>query len=251
MPPADVRRGPDRDEIDCACVPDVLIYADTNRSPEMRHEMPIGIPDPFLYVERDGARHVVLTSFEIDRVSALPGAPTPHAYEEFGYDDLIEQGLPRDEVLLEVVVNACAALGVTEAVVPWTFPARFVDRLREAGVAIAPELELFQHRLEIERGRAQLIDLGAQRFVDGVQRIVGVLERQVQAADVAECLQHRIRERSFSNGSVRLDIVWRQTAPFEETALAGVTTSLFLLSSASHVTPFALPCASLRWRLCV
>jgi Xaa-Pro aminopeptidase len=147
-------------------VPDVLIYADTNRSPEMRHEMPIGIPDPFLYIERDGARHVVLTSFEIDRVLALPGAPTPHAYEEFGYDDLIEQGLPRDEVLLEVVVNACAALGVTEAVVPWTFPARFVDRLREAGVAIAPELELFQERRRV-KSAAQLAGIRrAQRAAE-------------------------------------------------------------------------------------
>jgi Xaa-Pro aminopeptidase len=147
-------------------VPDVLIYADTNRSPEMRHEMPIGIPDPFLYIERDGARHVVLTSFEIDRVLALPGAPTPHAYEEFGYDDLIEQGLPRDEVLLEVVVNACAALGVTEAVVPWTFPARFVDRLREAGVAIVPELELFQERRRV-KSAAQLAGIRrAQRAAE-------------------------------------------------------------------------------------
>ena len=147
-------------------MPDVLIYADTNRSPEMRHEVPIAIPDPFLYVERDGARHVVLTSFEIDRVQAFPGAPTPHAYEEFGYDDLIEQGLSRDEVYLEVAVNACAALGVAEAAVPWTFPARFADRLREAGVAITPELELFQDRRRV-KNEAQLAGIRrAQRAAE-------------------------------------------------------------------------------------
>ena len=33
---------------------DVLIYADTLRSPELRHEIPAGIGDPFLYAERDG-----------------------------------------------------------------------------------------------------------------------------------------------------------------------------------------------------
>jgi Xaa-Pro aminopeptidase len=147
-------------------LPDVLIYADTNRSPEMRHEVPIAIPDPFLYVERDGARHVVLTSFEIDRVLAFPGAPTPHAYEEFGYDDLIEQGLSREEVYLGVVANACAALGVTEAAVPWTFPARFADRLREAGVAIRPELELFQDRRRV-KNEAQLAGIRrAQRAAE-------------------------------------------------------------------------------------
>ena len=121
-------------------MPDVLIYADTIRSPELRHELPLAIPDPFLYVEREGERHVVLTSFEIDRVREIAGAPEAHAYEEFGYDDLIAQGLPRDEVLLEVTVNAVRALGVTEALVPWTFPAKFADRLREVGVQVTPEL---------------------------------------------------------------------------------------------------------------
>ena len=131
-------------------MPDVLIYADTIRSPEMRQEVPIGIPDPFLYIERDGARHVVLSSFEIDRVRAVPGTPMPHAYEEFGYDELIAKGLPRDEVYLEVAVNACRELGVTEAAVPWTFPARFADRLRDSGVTIRPELELFQDRRRVK-----------------------------------------------------------------------------------------------------
>ena len=131
-------------------MPDVLIYADSMRSPEMRREVPIGIPDPFLYVERNGTRHVVLTSFEIDRVRTIPGAPTPHAYEEFGYDELIAEGLPREEVHLEVAVNACAELGVTEAAVPWTFPARFADRLREVGVSIHPELDLFEDRRRVK-----------------------------------------------------------------------------------------------------
>ena len=56
-------------------MPDVLIYADTGRSPEMRHEVPLLVPDPFLYVERDGSRHVVLTAFELDRIRALEPSP--------------------------------------------------------------------------------------------------------------------------------------------------------------------------------
>jgi Xaa-Pro aminopeptidase len=133
-------------------VPDVLIYADTIRSPELRHELPLAVPDPFLYVERDGTRHVVLTSFEIDRVRRVPDAPETHANEEFGYDDLIAQGLPRDEVLLEVAVNACRALGVVEASVPWGFPVKLADRLREAGVTLTPELDFFQDRRRVKSG---------------------------------------------------------------------------------------------------
>ena len=50
---------------------DVLIYADSLRSPEMRHEVPIAIPDPFLYAERNGERHVVASSFELDRIAEV------------------------------------------------------------------------------------------------------------------------------------------------------------------------------------
>jgi Xaa-Pro aminopeptidase len=162
-------------------VPDVLIYADTIRSPEMRREVPIAIPDPFLYLERDGARHVVLTSFEIDRVRAIAGGPMPHAYEEFRYDDLIAQGLPRDEVHLEVAVNACRGLGVTEAAVPWTFPAHLADRLREEGLTIQPELELFQDRRRVKTD-AQLAGIRrAQRAAEAGMDAARALLRRAEA----------------------------------------------------------------------
>jgi Xaa-Pro aminopeptidase len=116
----------------------------------MRHEVPIGIPDPFLYVEHGGERHVVLTSFEIDRVAAIPAGPTPHAYEEFGYDELLEQKLAREEVLIRVAINACKALGVTDAAVPATFPAIFADRLRAEGLTLTPEYDLFYDRRRVK-----------------------------------------------------------------------------------------------------
>ena len=131
-------------------MPDVLIYSDTF-APEMRHEVPIGIPDPFLYVERNGSRHVVLTSFEIDRIRAIPGAPEPHPYEEFGYDELIAQGLPREEVYLGLAVNACKALGVTDAVVPRRSRSMYADRLRGSGRSRSrPSTTLFQDRRRVK-----------------------------------------------------------------------------------------------------
>ena len=131
-------------------MPDVLIHADTARSPEMRHEVPIGIPDPFLYVERNGARHVVVTSFELDRIKAIPDGPEPHAYEEFGYDDLIAQGLPREEVYLGLAVNACRALGVEEALVPANFPLAYADRLRAEGIRLTVDRDGFDGRRRVK-----------------------------------------------------------------------------------------------------
>ena len=147
-------------------MPDVLIYAGTI-DPAMRHEVPIGIPDPFLYVERGGERHVVLTSFEIDRVNAIPGGPTPHPYEEFGYDELLAQGLTREEVYIRVAIRACKAFGVTEAAVPATFPAIFADRLREAGVTLTPEYDLFYGRRRVKSDVELAGMRRAQRAAEG------------------------------------------------------------------------------------
>jgi Xaa-Pro aminopeptidase len=160
-------------------VADVLIYADTVRSPELRHEVGITIPDPFLYVEHEGARHVVLTSFEVDRIRGLGGLE-PHANEEFGYDELIAKRLPHDEVLLEVAAQACAALGVREALVPWAFPLRLADRLRETGVTLTPELDLFQDRRRVKT-EAQLAGIRrAQRAAEAGMDAARALLRRAE-----------------------------------------------------------------------
>ena len=73
------------------------MFADTFRSPELRHEVPLGIPDPFLYAERDGVKHIQISSMEVPRLAAL-GLFELHPSEEFGVDELIASGLgvPRD-----------------------------------------------------------------------------------------------------------------------------------------------------------
>jgi len=67
-------------------MPDVLMYADTFRSPELRHEVPLGVPDPFLYAEQAGVKHIAIGSMEIPRLAAL-GLFELHPGEEYGADE--------------------------------------------------------------------------------------------------------------------------------------------------------------------
>ena len=176
---------PESSDYDAQAVPDVLIYADTARSPEMRHEVPITIGDSFLYVERDGARHVVLTSFELDRIRAIPGGPEPHAYEEFGCDDLLARGLPLEEVQLAVAVNACTGLGVEDAIVPATFPVEYADRLRAEGISLRPDQEAFAGRRRVKSD----VELA------GIRRAQDAAEAGMDAA-------RDLLRRAAANGSV-------------------------------------------------
>src|SRR5947199_3743535 len=102
-------------------MPDVLMYADTYRSPELRHEVPIGIPDPFLYAEQDGTKHIAIGAMEIPRLSEL-GLFELHPAEEYGSDELVRSGLSYSGVRQEVVLRAVQAPGIANAAVPETFP---------------------------------------------------------------------------------------------------------------------------------
>ena len=126
---------------------DVMIFADTMRSPEMRHEVPVAVPDPFLYVERNGSRHAVLTSFEVDRVAAA--GIEAHPLEEFGWDELVGKG-PREQQALILYERAVEQLGVQDAVVPPSFPLDLADRLRENGVTLRPDRALFAERRRVK-----------------------------------------------------------------------------------------------------
>jgi Xaa-Pro aminopeptidase len=130
-------------------VTDILLYGDTYRLPEMRHEVPIGIPDPFLYAEKDGVKHIATNSMEAPRLAEL-GLFELHVSEEYGIDELVAQGLPRREIREQLLLRAVRGLGVASAAVPETFPVWLADRLRADGVELTVDQELFDDRRRVK-----------------------------------------------------------------------------------------------------
>jgi Xaa-Pro aminopeptidase len=133
-------------------MPDVLVIGDTFRCPEIRHEVPLGIPDPFVYLERDGRRHVFVPSMEQPRIEAVGLALEVHAYEEVGVDELVAQGVGWHELRLELAARICRAAGLRDAVVPHTFPAGHLERLRAEGVGLSVDQALFDDRRRVKSG---------------------------------------------------------------------------------------------------
>ena len=127
-------------------MPDVLIYGDTMRLPELRHEVPVLIPDPFLYAEKDGRRIAILHSLEIPRVREEAPELEILPLEQLGVDDLLAQGKPYWEVELEIALRACRELGLERPAVPPGFPLAHADFLRAEGVEVVVERDLFNDR---------------------------------------------------------------------------------------------------------
>jgi Xaa-Pro aminopeptidase len=127
-------------------VADVLIHGDTMRSPELRHEVPVPIPDPFLYAEKDGRRVVVLHSLEIPRVREDAPELEIIPFEQLGTDELFAQGMQVWQVELEIALRACRELGLERAVVPPSFPLGLADHLRAHGIEVSIDRDLFDDR---------------------------------------------------------------------------------------------------------
>src|SRR4051812_41917349 len=106
------------------------------------------IGDPFLYVEREGKRHLVISALEGPRLQDL--GFEIHHYEEFGSDELRRSGKSWLEIDDEITLRAVEALGVTTAVVPGTFPLLLADKLRAKGVDLQPSHQLFVDRRRVK-----------------------------------------------------------------------------------------------------
>jgi Xaa-Pro aminopeptidase len=160
---------------------DVLIHADSIRSPEMRHEVPVPVPDAFLYAERNGRRVAVVTSFETERIGGTGVEALP--YEQFGLDELLDDGMRRDDAVLEVYARACQELGVADAVVPPSFPLELADHLRANGIEVSVDRELFASRRR-RKTEAEVAGLRrAQRACEAALDVGRELLRKAEARD--------------------------------------------------------------------
>lgn len=114
----------------------LLLFGDTDRSAAMRHEIPLGIGDPFLFAEVDGRPYVLNTSLEAKRIKrALPEAELLD-YFDLGYRELVDRGMSMADAGREVEARVVQQLGIDEAIVPGDFPVALADRLRADGVTL-------------------------------------------------------------------------------------------------------------------
>jgi Xaa-Pro aminopeptidase len=125
-------------------VSDILIYGDS-RSPSLRHEVPLPLPDPIAFVERNGQRWIFAGSLDIPRMRALGGYEVL-SFEELGLEEVLASGKPLLAALSECVVRACQHTGATDVTVPRDFAVETADHLRASGVSVHPDGDLFDLR---------------------------------------------------------------------------------------------------------
>ena len=170
-------------------MPDVLIVADTIRSPELRHEVPLAVPDPFLYAEVDGKRSVVVSSLEAGRVRELGTDLEVLTLEEAGIDELLKRGLDSYAMDRELNLSACRKLGLAAAVTPAGFPLADADFLRANGIELTADQRFFDERRRVK----------TEHELEGIRRACRAVEAGIAAG------VEMLRGASRSNGTLTYD----------------------------------------------
>jgi len=170
-----------------------LIYGAPGDSPDLFHTIPTPIIDPFLYIEDGDRRGATVTVLDSHKV-------TPHGVEiidpyDLGVDELLDSGMSRDDVELELCLRAAQRYGVTRAIVPSQFPIGVADHLRAGGIELVVDSEAFATRRRVKTEaeiagirRAQLaadeaMGIGARM----IREQAGVTSEQVRAAMQEAC----------------------------------------------------------------
>ncbi|HZL55082.1 MAG TPA: hypothetical protein VFC22_05575, partial [Solirubrobacteraceae bacterium] len=118
----------------------VLIYGSPETCLELRHEVPLAILDPFLYLEAGERRAVVTNALEEARIAAAAPSLELILSDDLGMDELLSEGHPLWWIRHELCVRAAAAMGIREATVPPDFPLALAERLRSDGIVLEQRL---------------------------------------------------------------------------------------------------------------
>jgi Xaa-Pro aminopeptidase len=163
---------------------DVFLWADTERSAALRHEIPIAIGDPFGYAEVGGRVKVLTTSLEQDRIAAARPDAEIIEWGDVGFYELLESGMARDQMLLEMISRAAKMMGLTQATVDPDFPLAVADRRRADGVILTPDHDTFALRRRA-KSPAELAGIRrAQRAAEaGMAAAAAVLRAAVPEGD--------------------------------------------------------------------
>jgi Xaa-Pro aminopeptidase len=165
-------------------MPDLLLYSDTERSAALRHEIPIAVGDPFGYLEVGGRPIVFVSSLERERIAAARPDAELIDWFDVGFHELLESGMPRDQMLLELISRAVARTGLRSAIVDPDFPLAVADRLRADGITLTPDHATFALRRRA-KSAAELAGIRrAQKAAEaGMAAAAAVLREAVPEGD--------------------------------------------------------------------
>jgi Xaa-Pro aminopeptidase len=126
----------------------LLLVGDSETNQNIYYKTHFLAGDPFIYFENDGRSLLVVGRMEQGRAQKESTVAEVKTFEDFGYLDLVKEGVDRTDAFVTVLerITAESGDGVT---VEGRFPVLYADALRERGMM----LEVSRDLLRMERRR--------------------------------------------------------------------------------------------------
>ncbi len=149
-----------------------LIIASSEHDADMLYATGFFVPDPFIFLEKDGRSTVVLSDLEIDRGRTQARADEVVALSEIS--QLCRKG--KDSPFAEHVVAFLQSRKVRRAAVPGSFPLGLATSLGKAGLQLKPQAGLFWKAREFKTEAELKLVRRAQAITEaGMARGIEVL----------------------------------------------------------------------------
>jgi Xaa-Pro aminopeptidase len=173
------------------------MHAAPELSADLFHAVPVGIGDPFTYVEADGRRLAVISV--LDRVAVVAGGVEVHDPSALGRDELAARGVDPLTADAECALRLLRELDLRHAVVPPDFPLFVADHLRAGGIELRVDADTFMRRRRVKTGVQLEGILRAQAAADAAMATArdllhelrpGLTSEDVRRAMQAVCSEH-------------------------------------------------------------
>jgi Xaa-Pro aminopeptidase len=167
---------------------DALLLVGGERSPELRHELAVGPPDPVIWLERDGAAAVWTSPLDVVPIAEAGGVADVRSQDELGFQALRRE-LPAPDVFAEMTRRAVA--GLARVRVPWDFPLHVADALRAGGVEVVADADVFATRRRAKRDW----ELAGMRAAAGAAQAALLEAARLLREELDGLTCERVRER--------------------------------------------------------
>ena len=161
---------------------DRLIYAASEQCADLWYESGFSAPDPFLWFEVDGQRHIVVSALEVGRAMKQARGDVEvisfaEAKKRWGISE--KSSMPTEEV----IVAMSSTLGVKSWEVPADFPFGLAEKLQRSGLALT-SCEMFSPtRQQKTVSEVEKIKAAIRMTEKGLERAYGILREATVGRD--------------------------------------------------------------------
>jgi Xaa-Pro aminopeptidase len=118
-----------------------LIFASSERSPEMLYATRYFVPDPFLFLQQNGKKTILLSDLEIDR--GRKEAKVDEVVSLSEVEGPLERKLKGKPLIEQTIASFLRQRRIRRALVPYDFPMGLAVELAKGGVNLMPVSGLF------------------------------------------------------------------------------------------------------------